>query len=170
MAVAFMLAYPYGTVRLMSSYNFSEDNIDRGPPTDENEKILPVTVNGTTECVNGWICEHRWKPIVEMINFRINVNGTSMTKRKIFDSDTVAFCREDRGFIVFTNSNFSSLAGKRIFVCVPKGKYCDVIMGYNENGNCLNVVEVDNRRAILFKPGDDNNNGVVAFHIGSRID
>lgn len=171
MANAFLLAYPYGTILLMSSYNFTDDDIERGPPMDEEEKILSVTLNSDGNCENGWICEHRWMPIVEMVNFRVNVHGTSMTKRKIFDSNIVGFCREDKGFVVFTNSDFDSLVGKLIFVCVPEGRYCDVIKGYDEYGNCLSVVEVDSgRTSVLFKSEGSNNNGVVAFHIGSRLD
>ncbi|XP_037031656.1 alpha-amylase 2-like isoform X2 [Bradysia coprophila] len=171
MANAFLLAYPFGTIRLMSSYNFSEYDIQQGPPMDENEKILSVTLDDDGNCENGWICEHRWKPIVQMVNFRVNVHGTSITKRRVFDWNTVGFCREDKGFIVFTSRNFSSLVGNLIFVCVPEGKYCDVIAGYDENGNCLSIVDVDSEsEAILFKTEGSNNNGILAVHVGSRLD
>lgn len=171
MANAFMLAYPYGTIRIMSSYNFSYDNMDEGPPMDKNEKILSVTVDDTGNCENGWICEHRWKPIVEMVKFRVNVFGTSISKWRLFEPNTVGFCREDKGFITFSSSNFERLVEKLVFVCVPTGKYCDVITGYDENGNCLSVVDVDSRRnAVLITRHDANNNGVIAFHVGSRIE
>ncbi|KAG4066490.1 hypothetical protein HA402_007126 [Bradysia odoriphaga] len=171
MAIAFLLAYPYGTIRLMSSYNFSKFDIEQGPPMDENENILSVTLDDDGNCENGWICEHRWKPIVQMVNFRVNVYGRRITKRRVFDSNTVGFCREDKGFIVFTSRNFSSLVGNLIFVCVPRGKYCDVIAGYDEKGNCLSIVNVDSEsKSILFKTKDSNNNGVLAIHVGSRLD
>lgn len=168
MANAFMLAYPYGTIRIMSSYDFSIDNIDEGPPMDENEKILPATLDDTEACENGWICEHRWKPIVEMVKFRVNVFGTTISKWRIFEPNTVGYCREDKGFIAFSDNNFDCLIEKLVFVCVPTGSYCDVITGYDENGNCLNVIEVDSgSNAVLIK--EANYNGVVALHIGSRI-
>lgn len=171
MANAFMLAYPYGTIRLMSSYNFTDNDIERGPPMDKDEKILSVTLDDDGNCENGWICEHRWMPIVQMVNFRANVYGTSMTKPRVFDPNTIGFCREDKGFIVFTSNNFDSLVGELIFVCVPKGKYCEVIEGYDGLGNCLSIVEVDGAsNSVLFKTEGGNNNGVLAFHTGSRLD
>lgn len=170
MANAFMLAYPYATIRVMSSYNFSSGNIHEGPPMDENEEIISVSVNDDGTCEHPWICEHRWHPIVEMVKFRINVFGTDITKWRAFASNTVAFCREDKGFIVFSKSKFDCLIGKPVFVCVAPGKYCDVIAGYDENGNCINVIEVDSGRyAILIKKKETNSNGVIALHIGSRI-
>ncbi len=170
MAIAFLLAYPYGTIRIMSSYNFDTD-INQGPPMDENEKILSVTMDDSGNCENGWICEHRWKPIVEMVKFRVNVFGTSISKERAFGSNTVKFCREDKGFIAFSSSNFDVLVDKQIFVCVSEGKYCDVIVGYDENGNCLSVIEVDSmKRAILIRHGEANYHGVIAFHVGSRIE
>lgn len=166
-----MLAYPYGTIRLMSSYNFSYDNMDEGPPMDENEKILSVSAAGIGSCENGWICEHRWKPIVEMVKFRVNVFGTAITKWRLFEPSTVGFCREDKGFVTFSSENFECLIEKPVFVCVPPGDYCDVIAGNDENGNCLSVIEVDSeRKAVLRKRNESNNNGVIAFHVGSRIE
>lgn len=39
MAVAFTLAHPYGTPRIMSSYAF--DNTDQGPPQNNGNIISP---------------------------------------------------------------------------------------------------------------------------------
>lgn len=46
LATAFMLAYDYGFVRIMSSYNFSD--VNEGPPTqpDGSIKVLVLTPNG----------------------------------------------------------------------------------------------------------------------------
>lgn len=166
-----MLAYPYGTIRMMSSYDFPCDNIDKGPPMDEKEKIISVASQGNETCQNGWICEHRWQPLVEMVKFRVNVFGTTISKQKIFEPNTVGFCRKDKGFIVFSSSNFDCLVENPVFVCVPPGKYCDVIAGYDSNENCVNIIEVDNKRnAMLIKNKSAANNGVIAFHIGSRIE
>ena len=49
MAVAFMLAHPYGYPRLMSSYNFS--TADQGPP-NVNGDILSPHVNSDGTCGN----------------------------------------------------------------------------------------------------------------------
>lgn len=170
MANAFMLAYPYGTIRIMSSYNFSYNDIDRGPPMDQNENTLSVTFDDSGTCQNGWICEHRWIQIVEMIKFRVNVFETSMTKWRTYEANTVGFCRDDKGFVIFSSSNYEILVEKRIFVCVPAGKYCDVISGYDRNGICLNVIDVDEKRYATIVNSDPALHGVIAFHVGSKIE
>jgi alpha-amylase len=73
MAVAFMLAWPYETPRVMSSFFF--DNMDQGPPQDDNKNILSPTINSDGTCGNGWVCEHRWRQIYNMVEFRIVVAG-----------------------------------------------------------------------------------------------
>ena len=48
-----MMALPYGTKRIMSSYFFADS--DAGPPSGQ-----PSTSDGESgECTNGWVCEHR---------------------------------------------------------------------------------------------------------------
>lgn len=58
MAVAFMLAHPYGFPRLMSSYEYNRANDYEGPPHNGDMSTASVQLNGMT-CTNGWSCEHR---------------------------------------------------------------------------------------------------------------
>jgi len=74
MAVAFMLAYPYGYPRVMSSFFF--DDRDQGPPHDASDNILSPSINSDGSCGNGWVCEHRWRQIFNMVEFRNVVAGT----------------------------------------------------------------------------------------------
>ena len=74
MAVAFMLAWPYGYPRVMSSFFF--DDTDQGPPQDGNGNILSPIINSDDTCGNGWVCEHRWRQIYNMVKFSIVVAGT----------------------------------------------------------------------------------------------
>ena len=68
LANVFMLAYPYGYPKVMSSYDFGGDT-ERGGPN------VPVHNNGTLECFgNNWKCEHRWSYIAGGVDFRNNVN------------------------------------------------------------------------------------------------
>ena len=60
MAVAFMLSWPYGVPKVMSSYEFTQEW--NGPPAG-----TPGT--GAT-CMNGWVCEHRWRQIYNMVAWR----------------------------------------------------------------------------------------------------
>jgi alpha-amylase len=73
MAVAFMLAYPYGDPCMMSSFSF--ENRDQGPPQDVNDNILSPTINSDGTCGNGWVCEHRWRQISNMVEFSNDVSG-----------------------------------------------------------------------------------------------
>jgi alpha-amylase len=83
MAVAFMLAFPYGYPRIMSSYFFNDT--DQGPPRDVNDNILSPNIKCRTlsptfdrcgNCGNGWVCEHRWRQIFNLVEFRNFVAGT----------------------------------------------------------------------------------------------
>ena len=72
MAVAFMLAFPYGCPILCSSFFFYDP--DQGPP-NVNGNILSPTINADGTCGNGWVCEHRWRQIFNMVAFRKVVAG-----------------------------------------------------------------------------------------------
>ena len=58
LASGFMMAQPYGFKRIMSSYDFYDT--DQGPPGS------PPNSYNSGSCGNGWICEHRWAPIMNM--------------------------------------------------------------------------------------------------------
>ncbi|KAH9377689.1 hypothetical protein HPB48_013960 [Haemaphysalis longicornis] len=67
MATAFMLAWPYGLPRVMSSYRwprYFRDGNDQnnwiGPPADVEWRIKKVLRNPDDTCGNGWVCEHRF--------------------------------------------------------------------------------------------------------------
>ncbi|PSN17282.1 ATPase, partial [filamentous cyanobacterium CCP5] len=74
LANVFMLAYPYGEVRVMSSYAFEDS--DQGPPADAAGHTLPVyskVGDGPSgpvfdhRCGQEWVCEHRWPEIASMV-------------------------------------------------------------------------------------------------------
>lgn len=60
MTTVFMMAYPYGTTRLMSSYywpkkvNGTDVNSWMGPPTSVDMSTLSVFEGDSSECKNGW--------------------------------------------------------------------------------------------------------------------
>jgi alpha-amylase len=56
----------------MSSFFF--DNPDQGPP-NVNGNFLSPTINIDGICGNGWVCEHRWGQIFNMVEFRNVVAG-----------------------------------------------------------------------------------------------
>jgi len=67
LANVFVLARPYGYPRIMSSYSFETG--DQGPP-GSNGNTDVIYQNDTPNCFGEWKCEHRWRPIANMVAFR----------------------------------------------------------------------------------------------------
>lgn len=68
-----MLAWKHGQPLLMSSYSF--DNNEEGPPANKYGKIVDVKFTEHGTCTDGWVCEHRWRQIYNMVEFRNIVGG-----------------------------------------------------------------------------------------------
>lgn len=164
MAVAFMLAWPHGTPRVMSSYHFN--NKDQGPPSRSDESIDNVQFDGDV-CTNGWACQHRWRQIYNMVRFRNLVRDEPVSNWWDNGYYQVAFSRGNNGFIAFNVEKFD--LNQTLKTGLPAGTYCDVISGNLENGRCTGkTVTVDNegRAHIQLKTSDED--GVLAIHIGAR--
>ncbi|XP_055845375.1 alpha-amylase 1-like [Episyrphus balteatus] len=166
MAVAFMLSFPYGNPRVMSSFDFR--NSDDAPPSSDGQNILSPKFNADDSCANGWICEHRWRQIYNMVGFRNAVAGTSVNNWWDNGGDQIAFCRGNKGFVAF-NQEYYNL-NQRLYTCLPAGTYCDVISGKKVGSSCTGKridVGQDGRAQININNNDED--GVLAIHIGSRI-
>nr|ATU82421.1 venom alpha amylase [Lethocerus distinctifemur] len=166
MANAFMLSWPHGTPRIMSSYDFNTR--DQGPPHNSDYSISNVIRKPDMSCGGGWICEHRWRQIYNMVAFSNAVKGTPVTNFWDNDNNQIAYCRGNKGFIAF-NGEYYDL-NMPLQTCLPAGKYCDVISGTKlGNGKCSGkAVTVNERgmaRIIMDKNAED---GVLAIHINSR--
>ncbi|KAK7790983.1 hypothetical protein R5R35_005217 [Gryllus longicercus] len=133
MAIAFMLSWPYGVTRVMSSFTFS--NNDAGPPANGDGSIKDVTINSDGTCGNGWECEHRWSEIANMVAFRNTVQGTSVTNWWDNDSQQIAFSRGNRGFIAFNDQDNTDLK-QTLQTGLSQGTYCDLASGSKVNGSC----------------------------------
>ena len=167
MANAFMLAHTYGLPRLMSSFEF--ETIDQGPPADENHNIVGRTIDGEGQCMRPWICEHRWKPIVEMIKFRNVVKNETIGNWSDNGQSMMTFCRGNKGFIAFNNELSLNLKST-LLVCVPPGTYCDIMNGTKLNGACTGdqIIVDENSKAEIAIPYEKQV-PVVAFHIESKL-
>ncbi|XP_055858833.1 alpha-amylase A-like isoform X2 [Episyrphus balteatus] len=166
MASAFMLAYPYGIPRVMSSFAFEAS--DDSPPSADGETILSPEIYDDDSCGNGWVCEHRWRQIYNMVGFRNAVEGTSVNNWWDNDGDQIAFCRGNRGFVAFNLENYD--LNQRLYTCLPAGTYCDVITGNRSGDSCSGkqvVVDKDGSAQISISTADED--GVLAIHIGSRV-
>lgn len=138
-----------------------------GPPADINGEIISPKINSTSgQCENGWVCEHRWPEIRNMIKFR-NVVGTAPVN-SWWDNNRnqIAFCRGTRGFIAFNIESYE--LNMKLFTCMPSGIYCDIITGEMVNGKCSGnqvVVDENGEAVIRIAPGI----GVLAIHIRVKI-
>ncbi|XP_044760752.1 alpha-amylase-like [Coccinella septempunctata] len=165
MAIAFMLAHPYnGTPRIISSFDFVDTNTP--PPQDSNGNLISPGFNSDDTCTNGYICEHRWRQIYNMVEFRNVVRDTGINDWQTMADQQVAFCRGNKGFIVFNNEGNMDT---QVHACVPPGEYCDVISGSLVDGRCTGkVIVVDqdcNTHITLY---DSEEDGVIAIHQNSK--
>jgi alpha-amylase len=128
MANAFMLAWTYGTPKVMSSYEYSSN--DEGPPSTSSGR----TTN-TTCFTNRWRCEHQWRVIANMVGFHNTVRGTAVTEWWDNGNDAIAFGRGDRGYLVLNDEN-TPLTGRSFHTDLPAGLYCDVFHGDYTPGHC----------------------------------
>lgn len=165
MAVAFMLAHPFGTPRVMSSFSF--DISDQGPPHDDNGNILSPSFNADNSCSNGWICEHRWRQIYNMVRFRNAVHGTSVNDWWDNGSNQIAFSRGNSGFVAFNGDQYDMNA--TVKTSLPAGQYCDLITGNLVNGSCTGkVVNVEQNGDVHVQISNADDDGILAVHVQVR--
>ena len=144
LAVGFMLAQPYGFKRVMSSYDF--ESRDQGPP-----KLPPNSVTQGL-CENGWICEHRWSSIMNMVKFANAVSGTYLENWQNY-GDSLGFSRGSKGFFAMGELN-----NVEFYTGLPDGEYCDIIH------DCKQTIHVINGKAVFNKA--QSNDPVVAICVG----
>lgn len=166
MATAFHLAWNYGVKNIISSFDFT--NSDQGPPADDKEKIISPKFNSEGACTNGWICEHRWRQIYNMVKFSSSVLGTPVNDWWDNWNDQIAFGRGDKGFIVFNGE--SGNLDVTLQTGMPEGIYCDIISGNKIGNSCTGATVTINsaRKGHLFLAGDAPD-GVLAIATWSKL-
>ncbi len=138
LADMFMLAWPYGYPRIMSSYAWDGVNDRTGPPADSrgntNDIYNGTAGDGQPDCFGDrpgvdWVCEHRWPGIGGMVGFH------NATARNFFVSDwwsngeqQIAFGRGDAGFAVINREDFA-IQKQRFQTSLAPGRYCDIVHG-----------------------------------------
>jgi alpha-amylase len=90
LANIFMLAWPFGTPRVMSSFYFSDP--ESGPPQ-------------TFQCGATFVCEHRWKSIKRMALFRKKMKGKDVRNWWTDGEQLISFNRGNKAFILINNSD-----------------------------------------------------------------
>jgi len=122
LANVFMLAYPYGYPKVMSSYNFHGDT-DRGAPS------VSVHNNGNLACfADNWQCEHRWSYISGAVDFRNNTaDNWNTTNWWDNGNNQIAFGRGSSGYVAI-NKEDSALT-TNLKTNMAAGTYCNVLKG-----------------------------------------
>ncbi|XP_070565166.1 alpha-amylase 1-like [Ptychodera flava] len=165
MANAFMLAWPYGVSKVMSSYSFYDS--DAGPPANGDGSIKDV------ECFDGdWVCEHRWRQISEMVNFRKLAAGTSVENWWDNGSNQIAFSRGNVGFIAINGDSWD--LSDTIYTGLPAGTYCNLYTSdytskscTNKDGGMTTVTVGWDGNAYIYVPSNDN--PVLAIHTSAML-
>lgn len=138
LANVFMLAWPYGYPVVMSSYAFNTSSTydaSYGPPHDSSTGATRGPWDGNAaqpacfnQAIGGWVCEHRFRPIGNMVGFR-NATLANWQVTDWWDNgqNQIAFGRGNKGFVVI-NKEGASLS-RAFHTSLPAGSYCDVISG-----------------------------------------
>ena len=152
LANVFMLAWPYGTPMVMSSYRFADG--DQGPP--QSAPIEP----DTGQCAGDWVCEHRWPAIAAMVKFRNTVADAAVSNWQALGNTGIAFGRGKLGFVAI---NIGAKAiDASLTTGMQAGHYCNVVT--NCEGERL-TVNTDGLLNTTLAPMR-----AIAIHTGSRLD
>ncbi|CAL8072299.1 unnamed protein product [Orchesella dallaii] len=174
MAQAFMLSWPFGTSRVMSSY-YWDQRFEEG--VDQNDWVGPPNVDGVTSgviihpnqtCGGGWVCEHRWRQIVNMVNFRNVVAGTTVANWWDNNEHQIAFSRGNKGFIAINNDDHSLQA--TLQTGLSPGLYCDVISGDKYGDSCSGkTITVNADGTVNLNIQVDEEDSMIAIHVEQKL-
>lgn len=164
----FMLAYPYGYPKVMSSYWWDDGTAgaDNNPPPT----ALVYTDGEVTGCNDtDWVCEHRRDEIVAMIAFREVTTGAALTDFQMNGQNQMAFGRGELGFVAI-NREETSLDNHTFQTSMPAGEYCDILSGgVSEDGSdCVGMMITVNENGSITNASVPAI-GAFAIHIESRI-
>ncbi|MBP2194320.1 alpha-amylase [Nocardia goodfellowii] len=159
LAQAFMLAWPYGRPKVLSSYAFA--GYDQPPPSDPFGRAVGA------DCGNPiWLCEHARPGIAGMVGFRQQVGDTPVVDWSDNDGDLISFGRGRAGYVVL-NGEDSAATAVAYRTSLPAGTYCDVMHGGLRFGSCTGpVYQVDGagefRATVAPRTG-------IALHTGAMV-
>lgn len=146
LANMFMLAWPYGYPKIMSSYTFTDS--DQGPPK------TAVYQQEEIQCGEAWVCEHRWPEIANMVAFRQHTENAGVTHWWDNSNNQIAFSRDTQGFIAI-NREHNDLT-RTFDTDMADGHYQNVV----DDDQC---VAVEDGQLTLNIPSMS----AAAFHVGA---
>ncbi|WP_415840178.1 alpha-amylase, partial [Nocardiopsis gilva] len=159
LAQTFMLAQPYGTPKVMSSYSYTQRA--EGPPSTGPEAGNPAgALTAPTDCDNArWFCEHR--NLNAMPTFPTAVGPAPAVPRTTDGDSRLAFDRGNRGFAAFnaTDTVWHLTSPTNL----PDGTYCDVANGPATCTSTTTITVTDGQLTATLPA-----NGTLAIHVGGR--
>ena len=115
-------------VKVLNKYLEQDVNNWMGPPHDGNWNIVSPSFSADGACLGDWKCEHRWRQIYNMVEFRNvvagsydkrdfdssyfeeiiwwNVTGTTLNDWWDNGNNQIAFCRGGKGFVALNNDGY----------------------------------------------------------------
>lgn len=169
MAIAFMLAHPFGIPRIMSSFAFSTS--DQGPPSTSDGRLISPTIKADGTCdTNYWVCEHRWREIRNMVAFKNAVSDELISNWWDNGDKQIAFSRSGKGFVAF-NLELNIDLNQKLLTGLPEGQYCDLASGEKTKTGCTGkIVTVDKDGKAMIFIGSPEEDGFLAICTLSRLD
>jgi alpha-amylase len=170
LANAFMLAWTYGSAKVMSSYEFSA--YDEGPPSDgsghttDSTCFASPTRPPSPTTTSHWRCEHRWQVIANMVAFHNSVRGASVINWWDNGNDMIAFGRGNKGYLILNDESFA-VTGRWYQTGLPAGVYCDVFHGDFTAGSCTGPTYPVNADG-WFQANVGAQDG-IALHAGAKV-
>ncbi|RBP53206.1 carbohydrate-binding module family 20 domain-containing protein [Arenicella xantha] len=168
-AEAYQMAQPYGYPKIMSSYYFNanEDRSVSRPTVPTNSPTggceAPYGPNrGGSE---GWVCEHRWTGLANMVAFRKTAENQALTNWWSNGANQIAFGRNGAGFIAINHESYPLV--QQLQTGMADGQYCDILSGDFVNNSCTgDIITVSSGQVSVNLP---NRNSAMAIHTGAKI-
>ncbi|MDX6393570.1 MAG: alpha-amylase [Streptosporangiaceae bacterium] len=127
LANVFMLAWDYGTPKVLSDYAYS--SYDQGPPgAGGNAIATPACGTGT------WECEQRWPAIAGMVGWHNAAGPAPVANWWTDGSNAIAFSRGSSAWVAI-NAESSPVTGT-FSTGLAAGTYCNIINGPASGGAC----------------------------------
>ncbi|CAF4582146.1 unnamed protein product, partial [Rotaria sp. Silwood2] len=119
-------------------------------------------------CGGGWICEHRWRQIYNMVRFRNTAAFQPVQNWWDNGNNQIAFSRGNKAFIAINNDDHG--LDQWLQTGLPQGQYCDVISGNLEQGRCTGkviTVQGDGQTKVTISNIEED--PMIAIHVDAKL-
>lgn len=112
----------------------------------------------------NWVCEHRWGPIANMVNWSNAAGISAIDNWQSGNSNQIAFSRGGKAFIAMNRG--SSEWSVTLQTGLPSGTYCNIIGDVDADNvsTCLTVTVDSSGKASVRVPGLK----AVALHVNAK--